>query len=305
MEIRATFSIKNYLDNKVAMFRTSTKLGIVRLMFLVTAFFYKLRNKSLNNITATRNNINWLLDLNEAIDYCLYISGEYEPDLIHLYKHLIENKDWVVLDIGANIGAHSLIMAKMMGRNAKVYALEPTKFAFQKLTQNIRLNEDLKEKVLPRNILLTNESQEVAITQISSSWDISKKISDSERNPYDGGFYKSTENATRMTLDQFIQSEKIKELDLIKLDVDGNEVDILRGSRSLFKTHRPILLVELSPIHFDHHPYQFSDLVEELSLLDYDFFSVEGKKIELNSEQIEKWIPHGTLVNIIGYPKNL
>lgn len=297
--------MKVYLDNKVAMFKTSTKLRIVRFMYLFTDFFYKFFNKSLQNKIIKRDNINWKIDLNEAVDYCLYISGTYEPDLVNVYSSIIDQKKMTILDIGANIGPHSLIMANKLKVNSKVYAIEPTTFAYQKLCTNISLNPHLKDKVIARNILLTNPQKKVAIDKVSSSWDISRKIEDAERNPLDGGFYKSIENAKKLSVDQFIKEEKIENLDLIKLDVDGNEIDVLRGAKETFKEMQPILLVELSPIHFDNHIYDFSDLVKELISINYNFFDIEGKKLELDSKKLEKWIPHGTLVNVIGYPKEL
>jgi FkbM family methyltransferase len=296
--------MKAAIDNKMLLVRTKTKLSMVRWIYFVTSTFFGLFNKSLKQVQAKRKGINWDLDLNEAVDLCLFATGEYEPDLIQLYRPLIEGKDKIIVDIGANVGAHTLIMANMMAENSKVYAIEPTDFAFDKLDRNLAVNPKLKNRVEKRKVLLTDPAHVVAISNISSSWDISKKIDDPNRNVFDGGFAKSCADAAPMTFDEFVEQEGITRIDLVKLDVDGNEIDIMRGADKVFKDLRPILLVELSPIHFDQMDFNFEDLVNELININYDFYNALGDKIDLDTEKLEQWIPHGTLVNLIGHPRN-
>lgn len=292
------------IEEKIIMATTKTKLKIVRFIFLISKAIRKLFGLPLNNIFIKRKDIFWEVDLNEAIDLCLFIAGEYEPELINAYSPLIKNKDMTIIDIGANIGAHTLNFATLTSDHSKIHALEPTTFAFKKLRTNLSHNPQLNSKVMTHQTLLTNASGNIGISDISSSWNIEKDISSTQRNKFDGGFAKSTFDAQKMTLDQFVKENKISKVDLIKLDVDGNEVDILKGAHETFKRFRPILLVELSPIHFSNQeqPYSFSDQVEELKKLDYAFHDVQGKKITMDTELLENWIPYGTLINIIGRP---
>lgn len=292
------------IDEKIIMATTKTKLKVVRIIFLISKTIRKFLGLPLQNIFIRRKGISWEVDLNEAIDLCLFIAGEYEPELIQAYKPIIEDKDFHIIDIGANIGAHTLNFANLTNKQAKVYAIEPTHFAVNKLKNNLAHNPSLQKKVSIHNVLLTNDSGDIGIQKISSSWDIAQDIQTGERNSFDGGFAQPTDNAIKMTLDQFIKENEITKVDLIKLDVDGNEVDILKGAQETFKRFRPILLVELSPIHFSNkeQPYSFSDQVQELIKLNYTFHDVLGKKITLNAEYLENWIPYGTLVNIIGMP---
>lgn len=108
-----------------------------------------------------------------------------------------------------------------------------------------------------------------------------------------------------MTLDEFVELEKLETIDMIKLDVDGNEVDILKGAANTFKKFKPILLVELSPIHFenDKQPYSFNDQIELLKKLNYNFHDIFNKPVVLNTQKLMETIPRGTLINIIGTPK--
>ena len=90
-------------------------------------------------IKANRASICWHLDLHEGIDFAIYLTGRFEPETVTTMASLIKSGD-VVLDIGANIGAHTLSMARMVGKEGKVIAFEPTKYAFDKLVANTTLN---------------------------------------------------------------------------------------------------------------------------------------------------------------------
>lgn len=295
--------MRNLINEKIIMAKTKHKLSFVRLLYIITKIFrlFTFQYKT-KNIVVKRKNIHWNLDLNEAIDYCLYLTGDYEPELIEIYRPLLNNQNLTVLDIGANIGAHTLKMASFLGSDAAIYAIEPTNYAYDKLKQNISLNHDLKNKIRPKQVLLTSKKNDVSLNSISASWDIERTINHKGRNIYDGGFSCDLSNSTSMTLDKFVEAERIDHIDLIKLDVDGNEIDILDGAVKTFKQFKPILLIELSPIHFEKHRYDFTDLLIHLKKLNYEFKDTFNKKVELNTDSLMNWIPRGTLVNIIGYP---
>lgn len=295
---------KNYLKEKAVMSTTKNKLRFVRFLYFFIFYLRKILRLPTQNILINRKGLSWKIDLNEAIDFCLFISGDYEPELIDAYTPLIKDQNYTIIDIGANIGAHTLYFAKLTGAKGRILAIEPTSFAFKKLQTNISHNPKVSKKVEAYQVLLTNPLAQIGVENISSSWNIGEKITSQQRNPFDGGFSKSTEKALKLTLDQFVEKHNLDKIDLIKLDVDGNEIDILKGAKETFKKFQPILLVELSPIHFDNpnQPYTFSDQVTQLKELNYDFHDIFGKKIDLDTDILQRKIPHGTLINIIGKP---
>ena len=61
-----------------------------------------------------RHGVNWALDLNEGIDLYIYLMGAYEPREMQAYERVIR-PGHVVFDIGANIGAHTLHFARLVG----------------------------------------------------------------------------------------------------------------------------------------------------------------------------------------------
>ena len=79
--------------------------------------------------------------------------------------------------------------------------------------------------------------------------------------PSTGGAYVSTQHAITDTLDNFISRQGIERLDLIKMDVDGHELPILRGAEAILRRFQPIFIMEMSPyIHTEAH-HIFGDFV--------------------------------------------
>jgi hypothetical protein len=85
------------------------------------------------------NGIHSELDLGETIDLALYL-GLFEPDVaLAIEAHC--RPGMTVLDIGANIGAHALRLASLVGDSGHLFAFEPTTYAFRKLIRNFSLNK--------------------------------------------------------------------------------------------------------------------------------------------------------------------
>ena len=91
----------------------------------------------------SRNNISYHLDLKEAIDRAIFLMG-WEPLTIN-WLHDNLNKGDIVIEVGANIGAHSLIISKIISPEGQLFCFEPTNYAYEKLNKNFNLNPDLKQ----------------------------------------------------------------------------------------------------------------------------------------------------------------
>src|SRR5580692_10186007 len=92
--------------------------------------------------TVRRRRVNWALDLREGIDFSIWLLGAFELATVRAYERLVRRGD-TVLDIGANIGAHTLHLARAVGAEGKVWAIEPTDYAIGKLRDNMALNPGL------------------------------------------------------------------------------------------------------------------------------------------------------------------
>lgn len=141
-------------------------------------------------------------------------------------KYLPDNA--VILDIGANIGSHTLYWA--LERNAaKIYAFEPLLDTFEILKTNVELN-NLEDRVQIYNAGL---SDELCFTGVSSY---------NERNIGGTSFKKAPVGEYLFCpLDDFKFMEHI---DLIKIDVEGAELEVLNGGRKTIMKDNPVIVLE-------------------------------------------------------------
>jgi len=97
--------------------KTKTKVLIAKML---SSAILAVRGGRDRSVEATRRGIRYRLDLKEGIDLAIYL-GVYENSTVRAYRKLIRRGDWV-LDIGANIGAHTLQFADLVGDGGRVIA---------------------------------------------------------------------------------------------------------------------------------------------------------------------------------------
>lgn len=242
-----------------------------------------------------RNGLTWSLDLNEGIDFAIWLQGQFEPDLFSCYKKLIRPGD-TVLDIGANIGAHTLPIAKCVGPNGRVIAIEATEYAIKKLKGNLNLNPELSSRVSVQHTLLVSHLEAPREESIASSWPLTGTESvDSAL----GGALRTVGDASSRTLDQVLESFNWPKIALIKMDVDGHELDVLSGAKKLLSQQKPVILMELAPYCFADKPGAFKNLTETLTSIGYQFHELNSNRLLPSkvSELIDK-IPRVGSINV-------
>ncbi len=213
---------------------------------------------------ARRHGVTWDLNLAEGIDLAVYL-GVYERSIMRLYDRLL-GPGSVAIDIGANFGAHTLQMARGVGRDGLVSAFEPTDYAFARLTRNLQLNPELARRVQAHQVFLCSEPGEPP-AQVFASWPVAGQRKDLHQDH--GGRAVSTSNARTTRLDDWARTTKPDRVDLIKLDVDGYETDVLRGATETLQRFRPIILMEYAPYVLSDFGVEVDDLVALIGDLGY------------------------------------
>ena len=279
------------------MLTTRQKLFFVRIVSfpvrLVSGIFFK------PPVRVRRNKINWCLDLNEAIDLVIFLIGNFEPRTIRNYRQTLSDGA-VVFDIGANIGSHTLPLAKIVQPNGMIYAFEPTHYAFDKLKYNVGLNPDLLEFIRVEQILLSRVEEDHQVEEIASSWPIK---TNNKTHKLHGGESKTTSGARTTSLDSFVEVNNINTLNLIKIDVDGNELDVLKGALKTINKFKPLIMFELAPYALKEKGYSGPELIRTLKELGYEFSKKPyGSKITLSGEELSLSIPDGSSINLWGIP---
>ena len=240
-----------------------------------------------------RNDIFWDLDLSEAIDLSIFLFGKFEYSVIKTANQIIDTENYDIIDIGANIGSQTLVFAKTF-KNSKVYAIEPSEISCLKLKKNVLLNKDLSSRIDIIQAFITNQSKKP--DEVYSSWNLNSKLVSHKDHK---GIKTSTDKAEILSLDNFIKEKKITKKLLIKLDVDGTELNVLKSGESYLKLEKPPIIMELAPYLYPEYGYTSDQLLNFISNLGYDFYNeVKIKKID-NIKNFVSNIKHGSSRNIL------
>jgi FkbM family methyltransferase len=188
------------------------------------------------------------LSISSRVEHAIRIhSCRREPETIEWLEREVRGGD-VVYDVGANVGAYSLIAAVRGAGRARVYAFEPSFATFAALCRNVALNR-LEESIVPLHLALADETTlgEFSLRDLRSG---------SSLHAYAGHAHPKVRGLPPL-LRQPIVSYRIDDLvrvlpiplpTLVKIDVDGAELAILRGAGQTLRDPRVrSLLVETEP----------------------------------------------------------
>lgn len=154
------------------------------------------------------------------------------------FRHALKllRPDAIVCDIGANIGLTALMAAQYAGR---VYCFEPGPGVFGLLSETIRTN-GLQDKVETINLALGNCNGRLSFFDNQTSGSASHIITDATLAR------ESTVQVRVTTLDAFVAVRALERLDLIKIDIEGFEIDALTGAMDTVRSLRPSALIEFN-----------------------------------------------------------
>jgi len=280
------------------MLTTKTKIALAGLAYRAIAMSRGLVGKG-KQVEVRRGGVRWCLDLNEGIDFSIYLLGAFEKSTAATLRSLVKPGD-TVLDIGANVGAHTLGLAQSVGEAGRVFAFEPADFAFQKLLRNLALNPRLQQRTTAAQAMLGSGVNK-AVTGVYASWPLEKVDS---VHPKHRGRFVSTSGAVIDTLDGFVEREKIGRINLIKMDVDGNELPVLQGGRRMLGEQRPTIVMEMSPYVHAEEQNSFTAMIELLSGLRYKIEDARNRKnLPLEATALERLIPDGAGINVVALPE--
>jgi FkbM family methyltransferase len=277
------------------MLTTRTKVLLAGIAYRLISAGRRVFGKT-DSVIVGRGGVRYHLNLTEGIDFSIYLLRAFERGTKRTLEKLVK-PDHVVFDIGANVGAHTLSLARSAGPSGKVYAFEPSDFGFAKLRRNLALNPELEARTVARQILLSASGSDPAERLIYASWPLQ---SVDPVHPKHRGRLVPADHAIVDTLDDFVDRERISRLDLIKIDVDGSEFPVLKGGQKTIRRFRPILVMEISPyIHAERH-HSFSDLIELLKVAGYALTDADhDEAVPLDSAELERLIPDGASINVI------
>lgn len=260
--------------------KTYKKIILAKILSFILLKIFKFKVTQIVN----RKGINYKLNLRQGIDLSIFIFGSFQNKITNISTKIILNKKkknfFSVLDIGSNIGDKSLSLAKNLLnrkiRNFLIYSIEPTEFAINKQKKNLNLNKELKKKIRISPFFITNTKNK--IKEAFSSWDLFE-----DNNIIHGGQKKLFSKDTKsICLDNFIQSNKIKNVLLIKIDVDGNELDVLYSAKKFLIKKNPCIIMEFSPSALKAKGVSIKNFYKFIKSINYSIYDLNLKKITKN-----------------------
>ena len=238
---------------------------VLQTLFIRRLSFYA--NKNLKN-----NDPQVCLFAFDGIATTINVKGIYEREQLDTLIGWLKQKRLIggaVLDIGANIGNHSLYFSKYYDQ---VLSFEPNPRTFRLLELNAALTDNIK----PFNFGMSDSSGHVFMQQFRENMGGSRIV-----DPV-GNTAEHIQIEVR-TLDS-VASEVAMSIGLIKLDVEGHELAALNGARNTIASHRPIILFEQNAADFKNG---VSPVMELLKSLGYASFATV-----MPSPLLPSWLPN-------------
>lgn len=215
--------------------------------------------------------VSFLVLANEDIGYNLLSFKDYEKSEVTILEELIR-KDDVCVDVGANIGIYTVFMARKADEGQTI-AFEPVPFNRSILAVNLELNGIANVQV--RECVLSNAIEEVKFS-------VSEDAAYSSLRPTGAKKEVSSLSVHADTLDNLF-AKREQRVDVLKIDVEGAELLVLKGGERLLSTSelRPrALLVELGPRNQSNYGYQPKDIIAYMERLGYVVYSATNKGFE-------------------------
>lgn len=229
------------------------------------------------NLVRTDNTDYLLFSTDEVISKTIFDNGAWDPVHLMLADLLCEGIEQpLVLDVGANLGAFSVPLAqKLMVRGGLVYSFEPQRVVFYQLCANIFLNR--LDCCIAHNVGVGDQPGSLALQD--NNYQSSNLGAYSLVKEYQELMHLQQPNADALkhhvpliTLDSFNFPRKVS---FIKIDVEGMELQVLKGAERLLKdSGYPPLMLEAW--NFDWFKAQREELLAYLDAQGYELFFING-----------------------------
>jgi FkbM family methyltransferase len=196
-------------------------------------------------------------------------NGNWEPHVMDVMAALVRPTD-VCLDIGANLGAHTMVLADLASQG-NVYAFEPSSLNTRYLLENIETNKLHNARCVQIALGRAQELKELTnipgwegCSFVSPDGDVEAVI----ERAWGGNLPTTTESVDVDTLDHWMAQNAISHVDFVKMDVEGSEPAVLEGGLATFERFHPKLIVEFNrnslSFYYGERPSQFYERLSEL-----------------------------------------
>lgn len=208
------------------------------------------------------------------------IMSRHEDEII---DHFNTKQGDIVVDVGAHMGKYTIIASKQVGANGKVIAIEAHPGNYDMLNHNIKLNG--LTNVIPLNYAVYSKETKIKLflPDEESGYTMHHSVMFnylSSKYPLQGKDNEKFIEVNANTLDNLLQKNGIYQVNWIKIDVEGAEFEVLKGSANILSTSKDInLLIEIHNPGDTNHYKQIIDFLKSYN------FKIEFEKIYESGER--------------------
>ncbi len=194
----------------------------------------------------------------------MMIGGAYELETRRVVQRLVGPGDHC-LDVGANVGAITFMIAERVGVRGRIVAFEPAPSTFARLSNNISLNPGLSDVIAAKQSGVGAERGRMFVVEDDT-------VVGNATLKESGGI-----EVPIVALDEVVVDCGWQHLNFVKIDVEGMEAQVFQGARETINRFRPLIYFE-SMVHnwSDHTVYPFVQIEEQLAPLGYEFLNVHS-----------------------------
>lgn len=226
--------------------------------------------------------INLLIDLENKFDIAkqLLFLGEYENYFLD-FLNKFKNDYSVFIDIGANVGLHTLVFAKK--KENKVFSFEPAIKNYNMLNKNLEINSFQNVKVFNYALMENNKNRLLYYDNVNPAASSFEKLFEEHSS--------NTESVTSKTLDSLKFINDLEKIDFIKIDTEGSELFVIKGALKTIHKFKPLIFVEMLrkwSKKFNYHPNDIINLLKDSGYEVFTFSEKGIKKIDFVDEKTEE-----------------
>ena len=190
-----------------------------------------------------------------------YFESNYEHENVAFLTQTCK-PGMVVIDIGAHLGLMSVIIAKLVGKQGKVFSFEPTPATFSILKKIIHLNK-FENVILPFKKAASNFTGTVDFfVDENEGSNANSLVSRNDKT-------RTSEKTEVDTLDNIASALNLQKLDLIKIDAEGSELDVLKGGKTIVSKYKPVIILAIHPSLIKNNQQNIADIYDLICSYNY------------------------------------
>lgn len=251
--------------------------------FAQTRFFQKNNFLTLGECSLSFKNLKIHCQSNSSLESWLYLRGFYEEfSVLEQYEKNVKPNS-IAIDVGANVGIHTLALSTFVQEKGTVYSYEPRASICKQLQSNLALNKRMN--VIVRQVGVGDRKKQIPFNENGNDF-----------NQGAGMYDPAAQNMIEVvSLDEDLNKES-RPVSLIKIDVEGMEFEVIKGAKNILKTSKPVLCIE-----YNSPPWKLSDLIGSIPY-PVQIYRIPNNRLEV-LRKIDEKEPLTGLNNLLFLPK--